>query len=195
MKHFISGLIIGLLIVPAAAYIYLVSGMAPVAVDAKAMPFERGLAMAALHKRLDQEAPKNAGVDAGEPNLQKGAEEYMEHCAICHGTLTEDSSMHSAMFPRPPALVKGKGVTDDPVGETYWVIANGIRLSGMPEFKSHFSEQELWQISQMLANADKLPPSVQQILQKPMPEHLTGETNQQVEQKEHNEHNEQEHRH
>jgi hypothetical protein len=36
------------------------------------------------------------------------------------------------MYPQPPELFKGKGVTDDPAGETYWKVANGIRLTGMP---------------------------------------------------------------
>ncbi len=26
------------------------------------------------------------------------------------------------------------GVTDDPVGETHWVVKNGIRFSAMPSF-------------------------------------------------------------
>ena len=194
MAKFIIGLIIGIIIVPLCVYLYLISGSAPVAAKAKAMPFERKLAKTALRARLDKEAPKVAGADASESNLLAGAQEYVEHCVICHGTRTQDSSMHDSMFPSPPALVRGKGVTDDPVGDTYWVVANGIRLSGMPEFKSHFSDKELWQISQMLANADKLPLSVQKVLEQPMPEHLTGGTDEQVEQKEH-QHNQPQHQH
>lgn len=184
---FIVGLIIGILLVPAAVYVYLSTGNAPVAVKDKSMPFEASLANKALNAQLNNVEAKTPAVDASEANLQEGAEEYMEHCAICHGTRSQDSVMHSSMFPTPPALVKNEMVTDLPAGKTYWIIANGIRLSGMPEFKSHFSDEELWQISQMLANADKLPPSVQKVLDQPMPAHFSGETNQQVEeeQKEH----------
>jgi mono/diheme cytochrome c family protein len=49
-------------------------------------------------------------------------------------------------------------VTDDPPGETYWKAANGIRLTGMPAYKGSLSDTQLWQVSLMLANADKLPP-------------------------------------
>jgi len=31
-----------------------------------------------------------------------------------------------------PSFSKVKGVSDDPAGETYWKVANGIRLTGMP---------------------------------------------------------------
>ena len=57
------------------------------------------------------------------------------------------------------------GVSDDPPGETYWKVANGIRLTGMPSFKSVLTETEMWQVSLLLANADKpLPPEALEIL-------------------------------
>jgi len=60
------------------------------------------------------------------------------------------------MFPPPPQLLRGKGVTDDPVGETYWKAVNGIRLTGMPAYRGSLSDEQLWQVSQLLAHADKL---------------------------------------
>jgi mono/diheme cytochrome c family protein len=60
--------------------------------------------------------------------------------------------------------MEGTGVTDDPAGETYWKIANGIRLTGMPGFKDSLSETQMWQMAVLLANADKLPPSVTAVL-------------------------------
>jgi mono/diheme cytochrome c family protein len=64
----------------------------------------------------------------------------------------------------PPELLVGKGVTDDSPGETYWKVANGIRLTGMPGFSQSLSETQMWQISLLLANADKLPHSVTAVL-------------------------------
>jgi mono/diheme cytochrome c family protein len=68
------------------------------------------------------------------------------------------------MFPKPPQFFQGHGVTDDPAGETYWKAKNGIRLTGMPAYGPSVSEQQLWQVSLLLAHADKLPPSVQKVL-------------------------------
>jgi mono/diheme cytochrome c family protein len=64
------------------------------------------------------------------------------------------------MFPRPTALFRGKGVTDDPPAESYWKAANGIRLSGMPSFKNQLTETQLWQVSQLVAHANDLTASV-----------------------------------
>jgi hypothetical protein len=70
------------------------------------------------------------------------------------------------MYPSAPALwQKHKnsdvvGVSDDPPGETYWKVANGIRLTGMPSFKSTLTEAQMWQVSLLLANANRpLPPA------------------------------------
>jgi hypothetical protein len=68
------------------------------------------------------------------------------------------------MFPKPPQLFRGKGVTDDPASETYWKAANGIRLSGMPSFKTKLSDTQLWQVSQLLAHANEIPESVKKVL-------------------------------
>jgi mono/diheme cytochrome c family protein len=71
----------------------------------------------------------------------------------------------NAMFPHPPQLFeKDQMVTDDPPGITYWVITHGIRLSGMPGFDKALSETERWQVTMMLAHADKRSPQVQSVL-------------------------------
>jgi len=68
------------------------------------------------------------------------------------------------MFPKPPQLFRGKGVTDDPASETYWKAANGIRLSGMPSFKTKLTDTQLWQVSELLAHANEIPESVKRML-------------------------------
>jgi mono/diheme cytochrome c family protein len=44
-------------------------------------------------------------------------------------------------------------------------VANGIRLTGMPAYAGQLSEAEMWNVSLLLANADKpLPPQAVEIL-------------------------------
>jgi thiosulfate dehydrogenase len=68
------------------------------------------------------------------------------------------------MFPKPPQLFRGKGVTDDPASESYWKTSNGIRLSGMPAFKTKLTDTQLWQVSQLVAHANEIPESVKRVL-------------------------------
>ena len=167
---FIIGVIIGILIFPAAVYLYFRFGYAPVATAASPIPFERKLAHLGLNARIDKEAPKSAPFQPTDADMQNGAHLYRDHCAMCHGGVnTGKTPTAKGMFPQPPQLLHGKGVTDDPAGETYWKVANGIRLTGMPAYRDSLSEKEMWQVSLLLAGADKLSDDVQSILKQPLP--------------------------
>jgi thiosulfate dehydrogenase len=55
-------------------------------------------------------------------------------------------------------------VTDDPPAESYWKVAGGIRMTGMPGFDKTLTTTQMWQVSLLLANADKLPKAAQDVL-------------------------------
>jgi thiosulfate dehydrogenase len=164
MKRLLTGFVLGVLttvlLASAGVYTYFKRGMAPVATSAPPMPFENRLARMALHARMEREMPGEAPIPPDEANLVAGARVYVQHCAVCHGLPGGgQTAIAEGEFPRPPHLFRGKGVTDDTAGETYWKVANGIRLTGMPGFDKSLSTDRMWQVSLLLANADKLPAS------------------------------------
>ena len=166
---FIAGLLFGLLIVPFGAYLYFSGGSAPVATTDSDIPFENFFAHKALNARIAKEMPKTVPIQATEANYLAGAELYKQDCAVCHGLpLSPRTAIATGMYPRPPLLFEGKGVTDDEPGESYWKIFNGIRLTGMPGFSKSLSETQMWQIALLLANADKLPSSAKAVLVAPI---------------------------
>jgi thiosulfate dehydrogenase len=165
VKRLLIGFAAGLIVVPLATYVYFAFGMAPVATRAREMPFERLLAKKALRARRDREMPKSVPIATDEANYAAGAHIYREHCAVCHGLPKQpQTAIAKGMYPKPPALLEGKGVSDDPEGETYWKVAGGIRMTGMPGFQQTLSSTEMWQVSVLLAHVDKLPTKVQDSL-------------------------------
>ena len=165
MGKFVFGFIIGLILLPLIVYFYFSTGIAPVAVTAPPMPFEIMFAKMALHARMDKEVPKAVPIQADESNLAAGAQVYKDHCAVCHGLPgAPQTAISKGMFPKAPKLMEGKGVTDDPPGESYWKVAGGIRMTGMPGFSPSLSTTQMWQVSLLVANADKLPTSVKDSL-------------------------------
>jgi mono/diheme cytochrome c family protein len=162
---FVIGLILGILLIPAGAYFYFAEGCAPVATSAPPMPFEKMLAHKALDARIEKEMPRTVPIEPSETNLLAGAALYKQQCAVCHGLPGgKTTDIAAGMYPRPPQLFHGKGVTDDEPGETYWKVANGIRLTGMPGFHNTLKDNQLWQVSLLLANAHTLPDSVKNAL-------------------------------
>ena len=165
---FIAGLVLGIILVPVLVYFYFTGGSAPVATTDSDMPFESFLAREAQHARIEKDMPKNVPIQATEANYLAGAELYKQHCAVCHGLpLEPKTAIATGMYPHPPQLFQGKGVTDDEPGETYWKIFNGFRLTGMPGFSKSLNETQMWQMALLLANADKLPASVKTALVAP----------------------------
>jgi len=168
MARFLLGLAIGLCLIPVAAFLFVSLGLVPVATSSAPIPMERLLARKALKAKIKKEAPANAALPVNESNLVSGATIYRQYCAMCHGYGSgPESAAAKGMFPQPPQLLHGKGVTDDPPGDTYWLAANGARLTGMPGFRGSLTEEQLWQVSLLLANADKLSPSVKAMLATP----------------------------
>jgi thiosulfate dehydrogenase len=169
MGKFIVGVIIGILLVPAGFYFYVRSGHAPVATSAPPMPFEQFFAKTALHATLNREAPKTRSTAASEGELLAGVQVYRHHCGMCHGLPGRPmSGVAKGEFPPPPPLFEPDHmVTDDPAGVTYWKVKHGIRLTGMPGFHASLTDEQIWNVSLLLANANKLPSGVSQALKAP----------------------------
>ncbi len=161
MKDFILGIVVTIASIAMGVFFYFLSGLVPVATSAPPMPLEKRLAKIALNARIEKEMPQTVPLHPDDANLIEGAHIYTEYCAMCHGLPgREKSPAAKGMYPVPPELFNTMGVTDDPPGETYWKAANGIRLTGMPAFKGSLSETQLWQVSLLLANANKISPAV-----------------------------------
>jgi mono/diheme cytochrome c family protein len=70
-------------------------------------------------------------------NLKAGQGDFEEHCAGCHGLEGDGENRFEADFYPPiPKLTGDTQKWSD--GELYFIIANGISMSGMPGFgKNH----------------------------------------------------------
>jgi len=165
IKGIVIGFILAIAILVGCVFYYFFAGLAPVATADPPMPFEKKLANMALDAHIEKQHVAASPVSADEPNFLAGANVYKQHCAVCHGLPGQPPIDYvTTMFPEPPQLFRGKGVTDDPASETYWKAANGIRLSGMPSFKTKLSETQLWQVSELLAHSNEIPESVRRVL-------------------------------
>ena len=164
------GFLLGIVAVAAVIFLYFRFGTPPVAVADAPFPFEKQIVKLPLNARIDREV-KTPPFGTSEDVFESGAHIYQAQCASCHGTPGHDVAHAKTMYPSAPQLWKKHargnvvGVSDDEAGETYWKVANGIRLSGMPAYNHILSDTQMWQVTLLLKNADKpLPDPVTQIL-------------------------------
>jgi len=168
VKGLIVGILLGVLLVAGCVYFYFATGRAPVAVTDPPMPLEKKFAHMALAAHIEKQKVPESPVTADEKSYLSGAEVYRENCAVCHGLPDQPkTNIALGMYPPPPQLFHGTGVSDDPASETYWKAENGIRLTGMPGFKGRLTETQIWEVSVLLANSDKIPASVKTALVSP----------------------------
>ncbi|HWE85664.1 MAG TPA: cytochrome c [Terracidiphilus sp.] len=171
MGRFLLGIVIGIVLIPLAVFCYFKFGSVPVAVSDKPLPYEKLITSVPQNARIDREMVKTPPIQADEDTFVAGAHIYADNCAVCHGYHGQPSRTGQNEFPKAPPLWEahhnGKvvGVSDDEPGETYWKVSNGIRLTGMPSYKELLTDTQMWQVSLLLANADKpLPPAAVAIL-------------------------------
>ena len=165
LKGLIAGIFLTLLVIAGGVYLYFSLGRAPIATTAPPMPLESKLAKLGLHAYLDKLPHPEPQVPADEANLLHGAKIYKENCGVCHGFPGEEkSAIARGMYPAAPQLFHGTGVTDDEAWESYWKAENGIRMTGMPGFKDALTETQIWQVTVLVKNADKISESVKKEL-------------------------------
>jgi mono/diheme cytochrome c family protein len=130
------------------------------------LPMEGFIAQQAIATSIGKSSQDQSPLPADETNLLAGAHVYQQNCAGCHGQLDQPGSgFAKRLYPHPPQLLPpGTGVTDDPVGATRWLVKNGVRFSAMPSYDGKLTDSEIWQVSLLLRNANKLPQPVQQAL-------------------------------
>jgi mono/diheme cytochrome c family protein len=79
-------------------------------------------------------------------SIASGSVLYGLECGMCHGPDGHaQTPMGKWMYPRAADLTRAdvQRYSDD---ELFWIIQNGIRLSGMPAFGKVESEQHIWNL-------------------------------------------------
>lgn len=82
---------------------------------------------------------------------------YREMCVGCHGAPgVERSAVGKGLLPKPPDL--DEAADEWSSKELFWIIKNGIKMTGMPAWGTTHSDKELWQIVAFLKTLPLLSP-------------------------------------
>jgi mono/diheme cytochrome c family protein len=163
VKWFVLGIAITLVFLAGGAYLFVKAGGISMETTAAPLPLEKAVAGMALNASMGHAADRKNPLPFNDDTMLAAARIFKQNCAVCHGIPGQPPTLISkGMFPPPPQLFEKQDmVTGDPEGETFWVVTHGIRLSGMPGFGSTLSDTERWQVTTLVAHADKVSPAVQ----------------------------------
>jgi len=146
MKRTTLRLIIALVLVMAIGIV----GMAQIQLSALQEPghFETILATWAKHILVRRSSRER--IPPAPPNLQASIEEgdrlFGTECGACHGLDGhKPTDAGRWMYPRAADLTSAE-VQQYSDRELFWIVKNGIRLSGMPAFAKVESDEHIWNL-------------------------------------------------
>jgi mono/diheme cytochrome c family protein len=91
--------------------------------------------------------------------LAAGREHFADHCAICHANDGGgDTEVGRGLYPRPPDM-RLAATQSLPDGELFYIIENGVRLTGMPAWGSHEGKDDSWHLVHFIRHLPKLTPA------------------------------------
>jgi mono/diheme cytochrome c family protein len=84
---------------------------------------------------------------------------FADHCALCHGNDgSGNTEIGKNLFPKSPDM-RDAGTQDLSDGEIYYIIQNGVRLTGMPAWgESGNHDHESWGLVAFIRHLPKLTP-------------------------------------
>jgi mono/diheme cytochrome c family protein len=163
MRTIVTLLILAIVVV-LGAYVYINAGL----YDVAATNGSRGFLDQIAHRVSDESVAHHAAGIKPPPlndpaQLKLGAAHYEEMCATCHGAPgVKMSEIGAGLNPSPPNLIRS--TRDMSPAEAYWIVKNGIRMTGMPAFGPTHTESELWAITAFVKQLPTMTPAQYQAL-------------------------------
>jgi mono/diheme cytochrome c family protein len=92
--------------------------------------------------------------------LAEARAHWADHCATCHSNNgSGDAEIGKHMYPPAPDMrqAETQNLTD---GELFFIIQNGVRMTGMPAWGSgsHSDEQDSWKLVRFIRHLPRLTP-------------------------------------
>ncbi len=103
----------------------------------------------ALHTAMVQSVRRRAASITPPPNLAElapgGAQDFAEMCVQCHGAPGKArGEIGRGLAPAPPSLKDA--ARRWAAAEIFWIVKNGVHMTGMPAFGPTHDDQRLWRI-------------------------------------------------
>ena len=136
VRRFCSGVV---LIGPAVLVLRCTAHKQPSRVEATLANVAKDVVIPIEAQRLKNPLPAN------DEAVNGGRQIYTQSCALCHGADGRGTDLGRNMY--PPAMdLNSPHVQHWRDAELFWIIQNGVRLTGMPSWKSSISPTDTWRL-------------------------------------------------
>lgn len=140
-----------------AGWIFLKYGAGGFSARNKPGRLERAIAHLALDIAVPRGAVRRTNPAPDSPGtLAQARAHWADHCAVCHANDgSGDTKMGRGMYPPPPDM-REKDTQQKSDGALFYIIENGIRLSGMPAWGGEGDGSDSWKLVRFIRHLPNL---------------------------------------
>lgn len=155
MRYFIGFAAAVLLAFLAAGLVVYAGAYDIAATDRHAGPV-RWMLDTAMQRSVERQAEGIAPPQAfTEEQVRQGVASFEAMCVHCHGAPGKDpQEWAQGLRPAPPRLSEAAGQWSR--AELFWIVGNGIKMSGMPAFGPSHEDGDIWSIVALLERLPEL---------------------------------------
>jgi len=158
LKIVVIVVLVEIVVVAAAFLIGMYSGVYDVAATVPHL----GITSWVFSTTMDRSVRHNAaGISVSEDyknaNPAEGYERYHQMCEGCHGGPgIKQGEIGAGLNPLPQWLVDA--APDWTPAEVYWIVKNGVKMTGMPGFGASYDDKKLWSIAAFVKRLPDMTP-------------------------------------
>src|SRR5271165_167025 len=82
--------------------------------------------------------------------VSQGQQVFLGSCSLCHGGDAHGGTSIGSHMDPPAMDLTSAHVQHWSDGELFWIIQNGVRLTGMPAWKSTISDDDTWKLARFI---------------------------------------------
>lgn len=167
MKIFLTILAV-LLVLVAGMLVFAYGGFAPVAATVPHSDLVEWYLVTVRENAIESQIQDVQVPPLDDPaKLRTGIIHYQEMCVMCHGAPgVEPTEIARGLNPMPPELYHGEEAREltaeaqeearHEATEAFWVVKNGIRMTGMPAFGPTHGDEEIWALVALVQRLPEL---------------------------------------
>jgi mono/diheme cytochrome c family protein len=132
------------------------SGLWDVSASSKEAPWLRQILVTVKDRAIARRAAGITAPPLADPAMVRtGLVHFSEMCVTCHGGPgVPAAELAMGLNPDAPSLAK-EGADQSPA-QLFWVVKNGIKMTGMPAFGPTHTDEEIWAIVAFLKRLPQL---------------------------------------
>lgn len=150
------GILLAFVVITLSGFAFIYSGIYDVTARDEHSALSKWVLHTTMEKSVqarvsDLDVPANL---ASKEMIRKGARAYDQLCAACHLKPGQDNTLlRQGLNPTPPSLTEAGHFGP---AEQFWVIKNGIKMTGMPAWGSTHADKDLWELTAFIRRLPSL---------------------------------------